>query len=394
VRAAVPLSLACLALLVAGAASAQQPDTALARSQERLSDIRREREQLQSELDRLRGRVHSLSSEITNIEQQLQISGRILSELDLQVEALGTQVERTTADLIIAEDALAEKRAILQHRLAEIYKRGSLWTFQVLIAAESFGDLISRYKYLYLLSRQDRQLVADVEALRNRVADQRNGLLDLRSTMANRRDERVVETERLRRLEEQRERSLRESQRQAQRMAQRIQQLQRDEARLNDLIASLERRRLAAEANRTTPAAPSRLRTADLGQLDWPVAGDIVYQFGRQPGPAGTTIRWNGIGIAAPVGTAVRAIAAGTVRIAQPLGTYGLSVLVDHGGGYYSLYGQLQNADVRPGQSIERGQTVGRTGGQNSDEGPHLHFEIRGEGGRALDPVAWLRARR
>ena len=114
-------------------------------------------------MERLRGRVHSLSSELTNIERQVETTGRIVSELDLQINALGSQIERITADLIVAEDALAEKRAILDHRLAEIAKRGPLFAAQVLLAAESFGDLLSRYKYLYLVSRQDRQLVRDVD---------------------------------------------------------------------------------------------------------------------------------------------------------------------------------------------------------------------------------------
>ena len=62
---------------------------------------------------------------------------------------------------------------MLERRLVDIYKRGALYTFQALLAAESFGDLLSRYKYLYLTSRQDRALVADVEKLRNRVVEQR-----------------------------------------------------------------------------------------------------------------------------------------------------------------------------------------------------------------------------
>jgi len=390
----VPFALRLL-LCAAAPLAAQQPapDTALQRSQERLAEIRREREQLQAEMDRLRGRVHSLSTELSNIEQQVQISGRIVGELEIQVQAMGSQIDRTTADLVIAEDALAEKRAILQHRLEQIYKRGPLYTVQVLLAAESFGDLLSRYKYLYLVSRQDRQLVAEVEALRNRVADQRDGLLNMRNTLANRRDERAVETQRLRELEQQREESLRRSREEQRRMEARLQQLARDEERINGIIADLERRRRAAEAASARPAAPSRIRTADLGRLDWPVEGEIVYSFGRQPGPGGTTIRWNGIGIASPVGTPVHSIAAGTVRVAQQLGTYGLSVIVDHGGGTYSLYGQLQSADVRVGQTIERGQVVGRTGGANSDQGPHLHFEVRADGGQAQDPVQWLRRR-
>jgi septal ring factor EnvC (AmiA/AmiB activator) len=375
---------------------AQQPppDTALQRSQERLAEIRRERERLEREMERLRGRVYSLSSELSNIERQVQISGRIVSELDLQVAAMGSQIERTTADLVIAEDALAEKRAILQHRLAEIAKRGPLYTAQVLLRAESFGDLISRYKYLYLISRQDRQLVREVQALRDRVREQRDGLLSLRSTLARRRDERAEETERLRTLERQREQSLQESRRQQRVFERRLAQLARDEARLTNLIRELERRRRAAEAASRRPPAPGRLRTADLGRLAWPVEGEILYNFGRAPGPGNTTIRWNGIGIAAPVGTPVRSIAGGTVRYAQQLGTYGLSVLVDHGGGYYSLYAHLETASVRAGQAVEPGQLIATTGGANSDQGPHLHFEIRGADGQAQDPIQWLRQRR
>ena len=383
------------ARLLCAQAPAQQPDTALQNSQERLSEIRREREQLNRQMERLRGQVHSLSTELTNIERQEAISRRIVGELDIQVAAMGSQIDRTTLDLLVAQDALTEKRAILSHRLAEIARRGPLHTFQVLLSAESFGNLISRYKYLYLVSRQDRQLVSDVEQLRNRVAEQRNGLLNLRSSLASRRDERAEETQRLEEIEQQRERSLRQSQQEQRRTQQRLDQLARDEARITSLIAGLERRRrAAAAANPSAPAATSRIRTADIGRLDWPVEGEIVYNFGRAPGPGNTTIRWNGIGIATAVGTPVHVIGAGTVRVVDRLGTYGLSVMIDHGGGYYSLYSQLQAADVRTGQAVEARQVIGRSGGANTDEGPHLHFEIRGQNLAAIDPVQWLRRRR
>jgi len=387
----------CLASAAPSTVAAQQPappDTSLQRSQERLIEIRRERERLQREMERLRGRVHSLSSELTNIERQVETTGRIVSELDLQIDALGSQIERITADLLVAEDALTEKRSILYHRLSEITKRGPLFAAQVLLAAESFGNLLSRYKYLYLVSRQDRQLVRDVQELRDRVAEQRDDLLTARSDLARRRDERAEENERFRQLEQQRERSLRNSQREQRQMEQRLQQLARDEARLNDLIAALERRRRAVEAAPGAVAAPARITTSDLGQLDWPVAGDVIYRFGRQRLPNNTTILWHGIGIATPPGTPVRAIAAGTVRIALPLGTYGPSVILDHGGGFYTVYGFLSDIAVRQGQSIQKGQTIGQSGGENSDQGPHIHFEIRGRDGQALDPIAWLRQRR
>lgn len=379
--------------------SAQNPpaqDTALQRSQDRLNEIRRERQRLQSEFDRLRGRVRTDSTEIRNIERQVDISGQIVGELDLQISAMGSLIERTTAELLVTEDALAEKRAILQHRLTEIHKRGPLYTFQVLLSAESFGDLLSRYKYLYLISRQDRQLLADVEDLRGRFATQRDDLVHQRSSLANRREERTQESERLRVLIQQRQQSLRDSQREARRAEQRLAQLARDEARLNDLIAAFERRRRAAEAARRAPAEPSRIRTTDIGQLDWPAQGEIVYNFGRQPGPGGTTISRNGIGIGTPVGTAVRAVAPGTVLLATSVGTYGQMIIIDHRGGTYSIYGQLSRIDVRQNQDVTRGQVIGATGGANTDEGPHLYFEIRGapEGRAHVDPIQWLRRRR
>lgn len=371
--------------------SRQSLDTALANSQSRLIEIRREREQLESEMSRLRNRVHSLSSEVQNMQLQVQTTGRIVGELDLQISEMGTQVESKTADLLIAEDALAEKRAILQHRLIEISKRGPLYAAQVLLAAESFGDLLSRYKYLYLVTRQDRQLVKEVQALRDSAAQGRDVLLNLQTTLSRRRDERAMENQRYRQLEQQSQRSLRQSQQAAERMQRQLAQLAKDEARLNDFIAALERRRLA-EASRGVAAAPARIRTSDLGQLDWPVNGDIIYRFGRQQLPNNTTIRWNGIGIAVTRGTPVHTVADGTVRMALPLGTYGPSVLIDHGGGFYTVYCFLSEFSVREGQQVRKGDVVGLSGGENSDRGPHVEFQVR-QGGQAVDPITWLRRR-
>jgi len=383
-------ALAAALPLAAQQVPTQGLDTALTNSQARLIEIRRQREQLEAEMERLRSQVHSLSSEVQNMQLQVQTTGRIVSELDLQIAEMGTQIERKTADLLVAEDALAEKRAILQHRLTEIYKRGPLYTAQVLLAAESFGDLLSRYKYLYLVSRQDRQLVEEVEALRDSAAAGRDQLLGLQNTLSRRRDERAMENQRYRELERDRQRSLRQSQLAAERTQQQLAQLARDEARLNDFIASLERRRLA-EARAGVASAP-RLRTSDIGQLDWPVDGSIIYRFGRQQLENNTTIRWNGIGIGVTSGTPVHSVAAGTVRLARSLGTYGPSVVIDHGGGYYTVYAYLSEIRVRENQQVAKGEVIGLSGGENSSQGPHIEFQVRKEG-QALDPITWLRHR-
>jgi len=362
-------------------------------NQRRLESIRRERSEVEQELERLRTQAHSLSDEIANIEQQKQSTNRIVNELDRQITGLGAQIDQITVDLLIAQDALMEKRAVLERRLVDIYKRGALYSWQVLLAAESFGDLLSRYKYLFLVSRQDRLLTNDMHKLRDRVARQRQLLVDAREALGRRRVERTDELGRYLALEHERETHLRATRRSAREAQQRLTRLDRDEKSLNDRIEALERARREAELRGVT-AATGAITTADLGGLDWPVEGSIIYPFGTTTGPNNTRIPRHGIGIKAPVGTPVRAVAAGTVSLAGPLGLYLTSVLIDHGGGYYTFYAYLNDATVRQGERVLRGQVIGHVGGESSDEGPHLHFEIRGQGGIALDPGNWLRSPR
>lgn len=387
----------CYVSLVTVPAFAQRPhpfDQQLRDNQQRLESIRRQRSQVEEELERLRTQAHSLSDELSNIERQKETTNRIVNELDRQIGGLSTQIDRTTVDLLLAQDALEEKRAVLDRRLVDIYKRGALYAYQVLFAAESFGDLLSRYKYLYLVSRQDRLLTNDMFKLQGRIARERQTLVDARDALGRRKRERTQELDRYLDLEHERQASLRETRRSARQAQQRLSQLERDEKSLNDRIAALERARREAEARGAATAAAS-ITTADLGQLDWPVEGKILYQFGTATGPNNTRIPWHGIGIGAPAGTPVRAISSGTVSLAGPLGTYLTSVLIDHGGGYYSFYGYLDDAAaVTQGERVVKRQIIGRVGGASSDRGAHLHFEIRGQGGIALDPINWLKARR
>src|SRR6266581_991635 len=248
---------------------AQRPqpfDQQLRDNQQRLESIRRERSDVEQELERLRTQAHSISDELANIERQKETTNRIVNELDRQIATLSDQLDHTTIDLLLAQDALSEKRAVLERRLVDIYKRGPLYAYEVLFAAESFGDLLSRYKYLYLVSRQDRLLANDMTKLRNRIARERQSLLDARDALGRRRSERGDELQRYVSLEHARQASLVETRRSAREAEQRLSSLERDERSLNDRIAALERARREAEARGAATAAAT-ITTADLGQL-------------------------------------------------------------------------------------------------------------------------------
>ncbi len=364
----------------------------LEESRQRIEQIRREREQLQRDRQRIQGQVNTLDQELSNLERQRQTTNRIVNELESQIGDLNTQLDRVSANLALAEDNLAEKRAVVSRRLVDIYKRGPLYDFQVLLAAESFGDLISRYKYLYLTSRQDRSLLREVEELRDRVQRQRQEIVHVQGDFNRRREEREEELRRYGNLASERSQRLRQAQRSVRTTDQRLTALDRDEARLNDLLATLERNRRAGEG-RAAPSGPGSLTTADIGKLDWPVEGTIVYPFGRARLPSGGVILRNGIGIGSPPGAMVKAVESGTVEYIQRLGTYGLTLVLQHGNGYRSLYMHLGETRVPVGASVARGQVIATVGEATTDEGPHLYFEIRGENSIALDPADWLRRR-
>jgi murein hydrolase activator len=389
-------ALAALALLAAAgplAAQVPSPEARLKAQRDSLEQIKDERRQLEARMAELQTTAHDLSEEVANLDRQADATERVVKSLDAQMAAITDEVQNETGNLARAQDELVVKRATLNHRLVDIYKRGPLYQLEVLLSAESFGALVARYKYLHQIALRDRALVKRVDELAGHIASQRSKLVSLQTDIANNRADKAAEERRLRVLELERERSLNQVARSTKQIQQRLEQIARDEARVSGMITTLEAERKAAAAAPNAPTAntASTLKTSDFGKIAWPVDGTIIYRFGRVVNPNNTTTRWNGIGIAAPVGTAVRAIAAGEVAVAEGIGTYGLTVIIQHGGGDYSVYGSLSRIDVKKGDKVAAGQVIGAVGAADPDLQAHLHFEIRRARGVAVDPLDWLR---
>jgi septal ring factor EnvC (AmiA/AmiB activator) len=381
------------ALLLPAVAAAQSVDARIRTQREELDRIRRERAELEHRMANLQGDVHELRDEVENLDRQRAATERVLQTLDRQIASISTVVTETTERMTSAESELAVRRATLQRRLVDIYKRGPLYSTEALLSARSFGELIARYKYLHQIAVHDRALVRRVETLRDDIARQRGELVKLRDAVSENRTDKQREEQRLASLTRVRSSNLQQAQRTSQQIAERLARVRQSEARLGNVIAAIEaeRRRTASRTN--APRAASTLKSADAGRLEWPVDGTLLYRFGRVVNPNNTTTRWNGMGIAAPLGTEVKAVAPGTVVSVGQLGTYGLTVILQHGGGDYSIYASLASAAVRTGATIRKGDVVGAVGVSDPDLKPHLHFEIRPQG-RAVDPESWLRGSR
>jgi septal ring factor EnvC (AmiA/AmiB activator) len=390
----------CRALLIASVyslvpspKSLVAQDTKIRAQREELTRIRLERSNLEKQMLELKSTAHDLSEEVSNLDRRADATARLVRMLDRQLSAIAEEVNEASSNMTRAESELAQKRVVLRRRLIDIYKRGPLYTAEALLSAASFGELVARYKYLHLLALRDRALVRRVEQLRNQVALERDRLVVLQRGLEDSREEKHLEEGRLRALEQQQRQQLASVRHETRQTENKIARARLTETQLSSTIAALEMERRRVEANRP-PAArvASSIRSMDYGRLDWPVLGSLIYTYGRAVQPNNTAIRWNGVGIRASVGSPVRSVAPGKVVNVRQLGTYGLTVIVEHGGGDYSIYGSLNRADVREGQNVAKGQLIGGVGISDPELPPHLHFEIR-HGGPAMDPAAWLRKR-
>jgi septal ring factor EnvC (AmiA/AmiB activator) len=194
--------------------------------------------------------------------------------------------------------------------------------------------------------------------------------------------------------------------------------LERDEGRLSSLIEQLDkvlaeqaRRRAAraaaarpkapAEASAEKPQAPEPSAAARLaplrGKLQLPVRGEIAARFGSprrgdDGEPQAGAPAWKGLFIRAPAGEEVHAVAAGRVVFADWLRGFGNLMIVDHGDGLLSVYGNNQSLLRSVGDPVESGDVIAEVGNTGGNAQSGLYFEMRFQG-RPFDPLAWAAAR-
>lgn len=383
---------ALLACVSATAAWGQSAEARLRAQRDELDRIRSERDSLEAESRQLQGKVRSLQDEVILLGRQAAATARLVKSLDQQLVSVTAEVDTANQRVAAAQVEVTNRRDRLRGRVRDIYKRGPLFATEAFLASRSFGELIARYKYLHELAIYDKSVVKRVEDLHKQIDGQRQLLVRLQSEFERSREEKAREQQRYKDLEVQRQRALAQAKKSSQEVGSRLIQIQRDEARVANVIAAAEAAaRRAAPGTADAAPATSTLKTTDY--LDWPVDGAILYNFGRAVNPNNTSIRWNGIGIEAALGTPVEAVAEGEVMIAEPIGTYGLTVIVQHGGGDYSVYGSLNRALVTKGAKVRKKQTIGTVGQADPDMSPHLHFEIRPKG-KATDPLVWLQSKK
>ena len=163
------------------------------------------------------------------------------------------------------------------------------------------------------------------------------------------------------------------------------------EAQARDLQAQSEAVAESLGRSSSSSSSSSSASSSSNGRLSEPLSKyTITSEFGYRVHPIyGTTLLHSGVDLAIASGTPIKAAAAGKVVSAGWLGGYGNATIIDHGGGLATLYGHQSAILVSVGQSVSKGQVIGRVGCTGSCTGPHLHFEVR-INGEPVDPMPYL----
>ena len=395
------------ALLLIGSAAALMAAAALAQDDGRIEDLRQQREQLARDAADVASQVDALVADDEALIEALQ-------ELDDYVDLQHTRIVAAEAAILAAEAEAAAARAEAEWFVDEIETiRERLRQRAIEAYVQPPVDVVEQFSTslnesavkLFLLdlaigneleiTDELRTAEAQLEVVRRRAVDraedadeerqaQQQRLADLQDARAAAMELRLEIQSRIEEwnlVSADIERSDKEMEREINRIEEEIRR--REE----------ERRRQEEEARRRAIEEERRRHEAEHGPFElvaWPADGEKTSGFGPRVHPIfGTVRQHNGIDLGGDTGDRVRAARSGEVILAGERGGFGNTIVIYHGLGYSTLYAHLSRIEVSEGQNVQSGDRIGAIGSTGWSTGPHLHFELRIDGG-AVDPTPFL----
>jgi murein DD-endopeptidase MepM/ murein hydrolase activator NlpD len=370
-----PLIALVVAVAVTGVAGAQTLESRLDEKRSQLEHEQAEKGVLSTEIERYGSQIDELAGQVAVLRNREAI---VVAEL-----------RRVQAHLRLAKDRLEvlhrrlhRSLGVLRNRLVDIYRSNEPDMFTVILQSDGFDDLVDRYEYLRRVEEQDAAVVSRVRGLRN---ETRDTVARVEADKA-RIEAKKAELERTRSQLEARQAELDAVRDQkAAALDQVNETIERLEGDISDIQGEIQAQIQAATETSTPalPAGPVQGGESTAGMI-WPVNGTLSSPFGW---------RWGrmheGIDIAVPAGTPIRAAKAGRVILAAYTSGYGNYTCVDHGGGLSTCYAHQSSYATSTGASVSQGQVIGYVGCTGSCFGDHLHFEVR-VNGAAVDPLGYL----
>lgn len=322
-----------------------------------------------------------------------------MEQLNREMEALNQQIALKEEDIAAAQKALeaAKEREAAQYqdmklRIKYMYERGQTSYLELLMESDSVLQMMNRAEYIRKISDYDREKLREYEESRNAVIAQEAGLREEHGQLLALREQTAARQASVERLLSEKSRELKNFDSQIRETQGQISEYEKDLKAQEAAIKRLEEelRRKEEEAKKAAEAAGQKYKTTSLGDISfiWPCPSSrrVTSEFGDRESPTeGASTNHQGMDIGASTGSAIVASAAGTVVISTYSYSAGNYIMLNHGGGVYTVYMHCSKLLVSEGASVKQGQTIAKVGSTGYSTGPHLHFGIRA-GGKYVNP--------
>lgn len=400
------VALLLLLLVAAGPALAQDTAPASSRdAEQRLQKVRSELKAVATERRKLEGARGDASRQLRRADEQVGSVQRSLRGIESTLQRDTATLAQLQAERATLAGDLGAKKAELARLLRAAQVAGGDAPLKAMLAQDRLADAERALTYQGYLQRGRVQRIRQLGAELQRIDALEREIGQRQAALATDRKQRAAQLTQLEVARRQRAGLLAGIDRQYQDKAGREKALGRDARALQGLLAQLrataakaardaaraknEAARRTASGNRAAPAKRPTVASAPalrVGGLGWPVSGSLLASYGGQL-PDGR--RSDGVLIAAAAGTAVKAVADGTVVFADWMTGYGNILIIDHGNGYMSLYAHNDGLLRDAGDAVKRGDAVASVGTSGGQARPALYFELR-RNGAPVNPGGWL----
>jgi len=380
--------LACCLFAVSGA-SAKSNSEKLEAVEAKIGKAEERQGVLTSDIAAMGDEISALEGQVSALRNQEAAAEAELAAKEAELEEAEAELKEALERLDTLRGRLKRALVNLRQRLVAIYAYGSTDITEVILSSQDYGDMVARTEYLDAIHESDQMLAERVRSLRDEAKKLVRQRKIAKLTIEDARDSIAAREQRLEATRsnlESREGALFAAR------AERRQALRSIETNVDEheevaagLRAQIAEEIAAATGGVPLPAGP--LPDPSAAGLIWPVEGTVTSGFGYRWGQL-----HEGIDIAVPEGTPIRAAADGTVILMQSeaeSGGYGNYTCIDHGGGLSTCYAHQSSFATSVGAQVSQGEVIGLSGNTGHSTGPHLHFEVR-INGVATDPLGYL----
>ena len=368
-----------------------------------LRDHRNALKSLEKELDEQRKQLQAMENEekgvlntLSLLDQNLGQTKEYINELERTEKVLGSSVSELQGEVDSLGTDISRQEAAMEKRIRELYVKGRRSQVDQLfrLLKEKENPERSLYRVRRLL-RDDQEMVDKLTQSRTARFERQQKLQSRLDELDRLHNRKVKEQTGLKSQINRQESALESLRRDKTAQQAALEEYERNQQMLLTLIKSLEEKRQKEEAERRKRNQAAGRHTQEItavGPKCVPLKGELLSEFGMHEHAVLHTMTRNlGIEIRAERGAPIKSAAAGTVVAVTRMGGRGPTVIIQHNGDLFTVYGHLKTINVQVGQEVRHCQVIGEAGDAESLNGPKLFFQVN-RGVRTVDPVEWLGA--